>query len=125
MTDLGEYVICGVCMMLEPLTVMVIAMLIWRLPPDYMDMGTSYKTKLAQKSPESWAFAPFHFGKTTFFTHVVILILSAASCAAGIVFKFPENVFAWTVTAVAFLQVFGIIGNILETEHKLKKYFGK
>ena len=36
-------------MMLEPLTVMAIAGLIWRFPPDYMDMGISYKTKLAQK----------------------------------------------------------------------------
>lgn len=125
MTDIGEYVICGVCMALEPLTVMIIAVLIWRCPPNYMDMGVSYKTRLAQKSPEAWAFAQFHFGKTTFFTHVVILTVSAGACAAGVLMRFPENVFAWTVTAVAFLQVFGIFGNILETEYKLRKYFGK
>ena len=82
MTDLGEYIICGVCMILEPLTIMAIAGLIWRFPPDYMDMGASYKSKLAQKSPDAWAFAQLHFGKTTFFTHVVILFLSAAICAA-------------------------------------------
>lgn len=89
-----------------------------------MDMGVAYKSKLAQRSAESWAFAQFYFGKTTFFTHVVILVLSAGISAAGILLKLQENVFAWTVTGVALLQTFGIIVNILSTEHKLKKYFG-
>ncbi len=122
--DIGEYIICGVCMLLEPITVMIVAGLIWRLPPNYMDMGVAYKSKLAQKSPESWAFAQFYFGKTTFFTHVVILVLSAGISAAGILLKLQENVFAWTVTGVAVLQTCGILVNILCTEHKLKKFFG-
>lgn len=121
----GEYIICGVCMLLEPLTVMAVAGLIWRLPPNYMDMGFAYKTKLAQKSPESWAFAQIYFGKTTFFTHIVILVLTAGICAAGILLKLEENMFAWAVTATAILQTFGILVNILNTEHKLKKIFGK
>jgi len=122
---MGEMVIAMVCMLIEPLSVMVFAALMWKMPPSFGDMGFSYKTELAQRSPEAWDFAQVHFGKTTFFTHVMILALSAATGAVGIMLKLPENVFAWTVTAMALLQVFAIVGNIIETEHKLKKYFWK
>ena len=109
-------------MLLEPITVMIVAGLIWRLQPKYMT-EFAYKSKLAKKSPESWAFAQIYFGKTTFFTHVVILVLSAGVSVAGILLRLEENVFVWTVTGAAILQTFGILVNILNTEHKLKKFF--
>ena len=120
---MGENVIMMVCCMLAPLTVMGAALVLWRFPPGYKQLG--YHSSFAEKSPQTWAAAQQLFGVIGFFSNLAVLVLTVIAFVIIIALKMDESAGAMATTICGLLQVAAIFADVIAVEVKLRKLFDK
>ena len=121
---MGENVIFMVSSLLEPITIMITALVIWKLPAEYKGIW-AYHTVWAEKSPEAWAFAQYAFGKIGFFSNLAALILSIVAFVPVLVIERFYGYGSLICMIVTTAQVTVMFVDIFIVEGLLKKNFDK
>ena len=121
---MGENVIFMVVSAMCPITIMLTALVIWKLPAEYKGIW-AYHTTYAEKSPEAWAFAQHYFGKIGFFSNLAALILTIIAFVPVLVVERFQYYGALVCTIVTLVQVAVLFADIFVVEGLLKKHFDK
>ena len=120
----GENVIFMICSLLEPITIMITALVIWKLPAEFGGMW-AYRTTWAGKSPATWVFAQYSFGKIGFFSNLAALVLTVMAFVPVLAVERFEPFGALVCMIVTTAQVALMFVDIFVVEGLLKKNFDK
>lgn len=121
---MGENVIFLFSSLLEPITIMITALVIWRFPAEYKGMW-AYHTTWAEKSPAAWAFAQYAFGKIGFFSNLAALVLSIIAFVPVLTMERFWHLGSLVCMIVTTAQVAVMFVDIFVVEGLLKKNFDK
>ena len=121
---MGDNVIMLVCSVFEPITIMITALVIWKLPAEYKGIW-AYHTVWAEKSPEAWAAAQYFFGKIGFFSNLAALILTIIAFVPVLAVERFEPFGNLVCMIVTTAQMAVLFADIFIVEGMLKKNFDK
>ena len=121
---MGENVIFLVCSLFEPITIMLTALIIWKLPAEYKGLW-AYHTAWAEKSPAAWTFAQYAFGKIGFFSNLAALVLTVIAFIPVLAVERFQSEGALVCMIVTTAQVGVMFVDIFIVEGLLKKNFDK
>ncbi len=93
--------------------------LLYKHPPNFVNIVYGYRTKRSMASEEAWDFAQRYAGKLMFYWGLISLVISSL----GIYFTYSIN--EWLDTGFMMLCAPGFIFIICKTEKQLKKKFDK
>ena len=121
---MGENVIFMICSLMEPITIMLTALIIWKLPADYKGIW-AYHTVYAEKSPAAWAAAQNYFGKIGFFSNLAALVLTIIAFVPVLAVERFQVYGSLVCMIITTVQIIVLLVDIFIVEGLLKKNFDK
>lgn len=103
------------CSLPMPIIMLFLGFIFFKYPPDVINSGYGYRTKLSMSSPEAWMFAQRHMGHTWLRVGTVMLL---ATVLALLLFGATETV----LVVLSVIQLATMIISVYFTHLALKKH---
>ena len=118
-----DSIICLLCGLIMPVTMIATGAFMWRFPAKYKGMG--YHTERAESSPAAWAYAQNICARLVTLVHIPVLMLTIAAIIIGAAIKMSEDTAVALLLAMIVVQVIVLTAILCTVESKLRKRFDK